>query len=77
MTPLDKVPREWLGHEFTFRLRKHWEEQKELALRALFTVARASSDPKVTRRLEAYEQIGSCLAQLGKEHADGSDDGDD
>lgn len=77
MTPIEKVQRDWLEHGFTCRLRKHVEEQRDNALRLLLSVCRESSDPKVTRRFADYEQIGSFLSQLGKERADGSDDGDD
>lgn len=77
MTPLDKIQRDWLEHGQTALLRKHVAEQQEIAFRHLLAVCRESDDPKVTRRAEAYEQIGSFLAQLGKERADARDDGDD
>jgi hypothetical protein len=77
VTPIEKVQKDWLAHGFTCRLRKHIEEQHGIALKQLLSVCRESSDPKVTRRFADYEQIGSFLSQLGKERADGSDDGDD
>lgn len=78
MSPIEKVPRDWLEHGFTCLLRRRLEEQQRAALAALIAVARESSDPKVTKKCADYEQLGSFLGQLGKERADDDDraDGD-
>jgi hypothetical protein len=77
MTPLEKVPVDWLEHGFTSLLRKHLTEQADNALKQLLSVCRESDDPKVSRRFADYDQLRSFLSQLGKERAHGSDDGDD
>lgn len=77
MTPIEKVPLDWMEHGFTEKLRRHLADQQKNALAALISECRQSSDPKVTRRLAAYEEIASFLGQLARERSDGRADGDD
>lgn len=76
MTPI-AAPEAWLDHTFTKRLAKHLVSQQHQALVNLLGACRESSDPKVTKRLAEWEQIGSFLKQLEEVNADGSTDGDD
>lgn len=77
MTPVQHPPSDWLGHGFTAKLRRSLEEQLENAFRNLIADSKASTDPKVTKRVAEYEQMRSFLEQLRAETSDGRPDGDD